>query len=263
MKIDFIENALSGIDEKTIDSISEERYRKMGKGNVKSQKIKISGFSKKIIAISAAAALFICIFAVTIPLFLKSPSDIGDPNDSESVNPQHIENLITPELEELNKTEPYSELLPKRLLSGCSFVSSYMTINDPVANPEDHKYLALNFKMGSETWSTMEIKVSEYDGSPLFADIHNKNTFAISNLYGANAGPAENLQGFSELFHSEDVSKDIVEEMVYTTSGGLCKAEISVLCGDYIVSYAYAGPEITSDAFYDMIISSDYMQNKL
>lgn len=269
MEIDSIENALSGINEKTIDSISKERFKKMKNDHSKARTAKAFGSSKKLIA-AAAAALLLCSLAVIIPLSQRNPGVVSDPNGSESADPRHTGNTEgipqyipeygAPTLDEVYATAPYSELLPKRLLSDCSFVSSYMIKYDPVANPDDHKFLALVFKTGNETWSRMEIKVSEYDKTTPFADINDQKTYALSYLYGENAGPAGDLQGFSELFHSEDITKDIVKEMVYTASDGLCKAEISVLCGDYIVSYAYTGPEITSDAFYDMIVSSDYLE---
>lgn len=180
--------------------------------------------------------------------------------DAENV-PQYIPEFGTPTLEEVYTITPYSELLPKRLLSNCSFSGSYMTEYDPVANPDGHKFLALIFKTGNESWDTMEIKVSEYDGTSVLADINDKRTYALSYLYGNDSPPAGNaLAGFSDLFHAEDITTDIIKEMVYTLPDGLCKAEISLLCGDYIVSYAYTGAEITVESFYDMIVSSEWLE---
>ena len=136
-----------------------------------------------------------------------------------------------------------------------------MTEYDPVANPDGHKFLVLIFKTGNESWDTMEIKVSEYDGTSVLADINDKRTYALSYLYDNDSSPAGNsLAGFSDLFHAEDITIDIIKEMVYTLPDGLCKAEISLLCGDYIVSYAYTGAEITVESFYDMIVSSEWLE---
>ena len=188
----------------------------------------------------------------------KDGENALEKND-EGIPPQYVPAYAVPTLDEVYAAAPYSELLPKRLLPGCSFVDSYLTEYDPIVNPEGRKFLALIFKTGNESWDTMEIKVGEYDGTSLFADINDKRTYALSYLYGDNAVlPGRDLPYFSELFHSEDITNEIAKEMVYTASDGLCKAEISVLCGDHIVSYGYTGPEITAEAFYDMILSSDW-----
>ena len=217
--------------------------------------------------------MILCGLAIIIPLSTRSPGIVDDsqsaprvddsqnaPRVDDSQNaPQYIPAFSTPTLEEVYAIAPYSELLPKRLLSNCSFSSSYMTEYDPVANPEGHKFLALIFKTGNEPWDTMEIKVSEYDGSAVFADINDKKTYALSYLYGNDSTPVgKDLVSFSDLFRAEDITFDIAKEMVYTLPDGLCKAEISLLCGDYIVSYAYTGDEITAESFYDMIVSSDW-----
>ena len=97
--------------------------------------------------------------------------------------------------------------------------------------------------------------------TPGCADINDKRTYALSYLYDNDSPPAGNsLASFSDLFHAEDITIDIVKEMVYTLPDGLCKAGISILCGDYIVSYAYTGAEITAESFYDMIVSSEWLE---
>lgn len=60
------------------------------------------------------------------------------------------------------------------------------------------------------------------------------------------------------LFRAEDFSEGIMKKRMYVFDDGLCKVEIEVLCGEYVVEYFYAGEQISPEIFYEMITSSDY-----
>ena len=261
--------------EKLLQSEEKHSYNKTIAFQDAHEKTSSKPAIKRIAVIAATALLAVGLIitgivtaAKTANQGIQDPPEVTDTapipdteKDTETVDttdvPQYIPEFSTPTLEEVYSVSPYSELLPKRLLSNCSFSYSYMTEYDTVVNPEDHKFLALIFKTGNELWEAMEIKVSENDGTSVFADINDKNTYALSYLYGNDLDPSEkDLEKFSELFAAENVTIDITREMVYTLPDGVCKAEISILCGDYIVSYAYTGAEITAESFFDMIMSS-------
>ena len=265
----------------SMEDINEEMLLDAKDPKKHTQNIENSRRPHRTVMIAAAAVLVIFIMIPLALMLNKSPEPItleltSSTNDgaaeiqssklekptetTESENiPQYIPDFTSPILDEVYATAPYSELLPRKLLSNCTFVSSYMTKYDPIANPDDSKFLSLVFKTGSELWETMEIKISKYDETLSFADINDKKTYALSYIYGNDSTPAgENNSKYSGFFHAQEISIDIVKEMVYTMSDGLCKAELSVLCDNYIVSYSYTGSEISADNFYDMVISSNW-----
>lgn len=173
-----------------------------------------------------------------------------------------MENFITPGLDELYKTEPYSELLPYIIPAGLSFRSSYLTVADEISDPDKRRYLSVIFD--SED-SDFEIKISAYDGKIPIADPGKAESYKLDLYYG----PIENegavgadLPNVFVPFYASDINRKITADRIYTFSDGLCKAEISILCGDHIVSYGYNGPEITAEDFYDVIMSSNWFAKK-
>lgn len=190
--------------------------------------------------------------------FTKEMSEVNQAVKKES--PKYIPAYDTPSLETAYALTPYSELLPRYLLSNCAYKSSYMSKFDPIGNPDNSKFLSLTFSTGDELWNTMEIKISEYKGNEIFANTGDKKTYALSCFYGDKSELNTTDRAYhSDLFRVGDITFDIVNEMVYATSDELYKAEISVLCGEYIVSYTYTGPKITTEDFYSMLISSNWI----
>ena len=92
MKIEVLENVLSGINEKTLDSVLSERHKRMEKGRMSasvSETKRKSFFSlKKAIAVAAGFAVILCSIAIIIPLSKTRKGEIycGDISDSDSLS---------------------------------------------------------------------------------------------------------------------------------------------------------------------------------
>lgn len=276
---DVIDGVFGGNRDDALEKILEERFertcgrRRAGGGSI---------FRSKPLAVAAAAVLItVSALALIIPVFFRTAQSgtvgtIPFPNDSaRSVKlpgqtqieyqddiPYYVPAYSTPSLDELYSTGPYSDLLPTRVLENCEFRGTYLTEYDPVANPDNHKYLAISFKTGPEDWDYLEIRVSEYgaDGvRPEPADPGAPDTYDLSFLYAWQAGDREGKEPprVNGLFRSSDVSRGITAYRI-AMFDGLCKADISVICGDYVVSYSYTGREISADAFFNMITSAKW-----
>ena len=92
MKIEVLENVLSGINEKTLDSVLSERHKRMEKGrmsaSVSETKCKSFFLLKKAIAVAAGFAVILCSIAIIIPLSKTRKGEIycGDISDSDSLS---------------------------------------------------------------------------------------------------------------------------------------------------------------------------------
>ena len=169
--------------------------------------------------------------------------------NSQQYTPQEIEAFTTPELEALYRDETYSELLPRLIPSGMSFKSTFLT--------ESGNYLLVQFESPD---STLDIQVSEYDGSGELADPEKPETYRLDLHYGPQEQYGTVSAELPNVFlpiRSTDVTHEIAAAKIYTYRDGLCKASIDILFGDYIVHYAYNGKEISADVFYEMITSSN------
>ena len=239
------------------DVIGEVDERKVADAlNVVPHKRKISWVNW----MAAAACFCLCVAGVLILWQGADRSRRHDPIDA----PQYIANFSEPDLEEIYKEDLYSELLPQKIPETLAFISSYKTEYDPIANPDNEKYLSLFF--GTEKTNTsLEIKVLKYDGKEAIADPQKTDTFDLTSYYeylnvpDSVGAEAPNL---ISLFRAEDISPSIAKRRMYVFPDGLCKAEIEILCGDYVVAYHYAGTELSAGLFYDMITSSNYTGGK-
>lgn len=254
MKTTQLANAISMLDDNILDDILEERYeRNLKLKSHGSQRASLRRFS--LVASTVAVACFLAMILV--------PNFIGGPNTNNVLDtPQYIPAFSSPNLDALYKEHPYSEILPQKIPETLKFLSSYKTEYDPIANPNNEQYLALDF--GSEQSNTsLEIKVIKYDGQGMIANPSDTDSFDLSRYYGyletsgAVGADAPQLVG---LFRSEDISSEIAEKRMYVFDDGLCKAEIEVLCGEYIISYNYVGAEISAQLFYDVISSSSFFK---
>ncbi len=247
-------NAITMLDENILSDILEERYSR-NTGIKKAEVIHRFPFA---IASIAAACLLVVTLAVSYLIRQPKPNE---PN-TDNLLASHTPAFSSPELEALYKEYPYSEILPKKIPASLNFISSYKIEYDPIANPENKQFLALIFSAEKST-AMLEMKVMEYDGYAAAADPEKPDTYDLSLYYGYLETPgtvgADAPQMIS-LFRAEDISESIAEKRMYVFDDGLCKAEIEILCGDYVVAYHYTGPAITPTVFHEMITSAQWFR---
>ncbi len=257
MNVAKLANAISMIDDSILSDVLEERYRR-------NADIKEASKSFKTIcrlSLAAAAIAAVCLLAVLTVSNNTVPQDINPILDK----PQYVAAFSSPELKALYEEYPYSQLLPQKVPEKLLFISSYKTEYDPIANPENYEFLALCFG-GSIDTGNLEIKVTKYDGKAEIADPAKPETYDLSLYYEYRETPGTfgaNAPKILNLFRAEDLSPMIAEKRVYVFDDGLCKAEIKILCGEYVVAYHYAGPELTSDLFFEVITSPHYFTKEL
>lgn len=255
MNIECIESAITHLDSCILEDVLLERYKRLTR--------KHFGVPQKAACV-AAASIILCscgIGAVTV--FLNNSHSV-DPTQSNPVQsstpPQYVPNFSAPSLEELYTTEPYASLLPQSMLPDLQLKSSYLTEYDEIANPEDKKYLSLVFE-SQNAQRYQEIKIREPYEYERLADPNDPSTYRLSLYYGPveNEGAVGgNLPPISGLFYAEDITQEITADRVYVFKDGLCKAEIDIICGDYVVCYGYTGVPISGADFYSMITSSNW-----
>ena len=249
-------NAISMIDDSILLGVLEERYRRSA--NVKETKKSFKTVRRSAFAVAALAA--VCLLAV-----FAIPNHTGPQNTNPILDtPQYIAAFSSPELKALYEEYPYSRLLPQKVPEKLPFVSSYKTEYDPIANPENYEYLVLCFG-GSIDTGNLEIKVTKYDEKKEIADPTKPETYDLSLYYEYLKTPGAvgaNAPKIFRLICAEDLSLSIAEKRMYVFDDGLCKAQIEVLCGEYVVAYSYAGPELTKDLFFEVITSADYFTNE-
>lgn len=202
----------------------------------------------------AAVGLWLFLGKQIFPVRNESVVPTTVETNSQQNTPQEIEAFTTPELEALYRDETYSALLPRLIPSGMSFKSTFLT--------ESGNFLLVQFESPD---STLDIQVSEYDGSGELADPKKPETYRLDLHYGSQEEfgtvSAELPNVFLPL-RSTDITHEIAAAKIYTYKDGLCIANIDILFGDYIVHYAYHGSEITEDVFYEMITSSNCFANQ-
>lgn len=202
----------------------------------------------------AAVGLWLFLGKQIFPVRNESVVPTTVETNSQQNTPQEIEAFTTPELEALYRDETYSALLPRLIPSGMSFKSTFLT--------ESGNFLLVQFESPD---STLDIQVSEYDGSGELADPEKPETYRLDLHYGSQEEfgtvSAELPNVFLPL-RSTDITHEIAAAKIYTYKDGLCIANIDILFGDYIVHYAYHGSEITEDVFYEMITSSNCFANQ-
>lgn len=201
------------------------------------------------------------------PANTEQPSNIGQPDTGDSQEPPlYVPSYSSPELDALYKEAPYSVLLPKSVPEAFVFGSSYKMEHDPIANPNGEQHLWLDFH-SEEDGSAIEIRVMEYNGKTSVTEPAKPDAYDLSRYYdylktpGAVGADAPDV--LTALFRAEDFSQAIAEKRMYVFDDGLCKAEIQILCGEYVVAYHYAGTEMSSQSLYEMITSSGYFQGIL
>lgn len=252
MRTAQIADAIAMIEESTLFDILEERYKRINR--MKDSDCPVITVRRISFAVAALAACFlVAIFAVS--------HLISQPNSNNYLDtPQYVAAFSSPELAALYKEYPYSEILPQKVPETLAFASSYKTTYDPIANPNNEQYLSLTFST-EKTNTSLEVKVVSYDGSAIIADPQKPETYDLAPYYsyletpGAVGADAPKVLG---LFRAEDISKQLVEKRIYVFADGLCKAEIEVLCGEYVVAYQYVGAELSAQLFCDMITSAHY-----
>ncbi len=257
MKPDQLANAITMIEEKTLFDILEERHKRITKMKKTDRSlVTIRRFS------FAAATIAVACFLVVM---LAVPHLVSQPNTTHYLDaPQYIAAFRSPELEALYNEYPYSDLLPQKIPETLAFESSYIAEYDPIANPNSEQYLSLIFS-AEKTNTYLEVKVMGYDGNTMIADPQKPDTYDLTPYYryletpGTVGADAPKVTG---LFKAEDISRAVAERRMYVFADGLCKAEIEVLCGDYIVAYHYAGAELSAQLFFDMITSSHYFKDE-
>ena len=221
----------------------------------------------KWVAPAAGLVLFISAIAA-LPQIIKRISN-EEPSaaiDTSSV-PQYVPAYSSPDLAELYQEAPYSELLPRRVPETWKFESSYKTEYDPLANPSGSHYLELSFT-SDQSSSTTVIKVVKYAdfslyGEAAITDPAKPETYDLALYYdymentpGALGADAPKV--LNALFRAEDLSVSIADKRIYVSKSDLCTANISVLCGEYIVEYGYSGAAISPEALFEIITSSKY-----
>ena len=140
--------------------------------------------------------------------------------------PQYIPAFSSPDLEALYKETPYADLLPQKIPETLAFVSSYKTEYDPIANPNNVRYLSLLFR-SEENAAYFEITVTKYDPSSVIADPAKSDSYDLSRYYGyleSNEALRADAPQIIGLFHSDDISEAIAEKRIYRFDDGLCKA---------------------------------------
>lgn len=218
-----------------------------------SQKEKVIHFinAKSVAAATAAIALLLCGLFAGMPSPKENPVIATKPNATESLPPQATQETedttaptvtetsppdffhayAAPSLEELYSIAPYSELLPQKVLANCVFKGSYMPVYDPIVaavsgpsySPDDFpNYLSLRYSMGDAQWNGLNISVCRYEGDGQCTDPYDLAAYELQRV------------------------------------GDICKGYKRVLCGDYVVSYAYTGPEITVEEFREMVLSAKW-----
>lgn len=262
---DILENALSGIDNNTIDRVLSERYKRTERAAVRTRSVSAgnkSVFFTKIAPAAAALTILLIGFAIIVSHFSDNPGISEGAITTGQPNIPHVsESFISPSLKELYNTKPFSNLLPKKIPEGFTLTSSFLSTYNEITNPENRKRLVLEFQSGD---SILEIKIYEYDGQ-LLADPSDPETYKWDLFYGPSENEGAlgaNLPNVFGVIKSSDVSKEIVSEKIYTYKNGLCVAGIEILCDDYILDYFYQGEEITGDFFYDLVMSSRFMKRE-
>lgn len=274
MKAECLEYLFSGIDEKTLDGILGQRYKRLNRKEKKSavtQKRVLSRICAKRTAAAAVAAVVCAVAVAVTPGIVRNVAESR--NTVTVMRPQYVANFSSPELKEVYKTEPFSELLPEIIPSGLLFESSYVTEYDEIANPDDRKFLALEFR-SADGKETLSIKMSEYDGKVAPADPTDPETYRLDIYYDMieNQGkiPAECPNVFRPVLASDLTSEIALAKMYYHRSGlpgDFSRAAINLICGAYEISYSYTvynvdlGEGAGAELFYGMITSSQYFKN--
>lgn len=202
----------------------------------------------------AAVGLWLFLGKQIFPVRNESVVPTTVETNSQQNMPQEIEAFTTPKLEALYRDETYSALLPRLIPSGMTFKSTFFT--------ESGNFLLVQFESPD---STLDIQVSEYDGSEELADPEKPETYRLDLHYGPQEQYGTVSAELPNVFlplRSTDITHEIAAAKIYTYKDGLCIANIDILFGDYIVHYAYHGSEITEDVFYEMITSSNCFANQ-
>lgn len=250
-------NAVSNLDEEVLNTVLQQRYRNMCAPTSKQH----FGWIRKYVNLRMATT--VTAFAVCMLVVLGTANYLyglrttpGTSTVPSTTSPGYVPNYSSPDLETLYQTAPFSQLLPRQLLpSSTELASSYLTEYDPIANPDNRLFLRLCFS----GQGTLQIDVSEASGKEILADPADPTTYDFSYYYAQAEKPGfvpADLPNFAHTFYAEDLTAQIVDARVYTIPGSGCKAEISLICGDHVVSYHYYGAKITGQIFYDMILSA-------
>ena len=215
----------------------------------------------------AGLILFLSAIAV-LPQIIKRTSK-EDPSQASTASsaPQYVPAYSSPDLAELYQEAPYSELLPRKVPETWKFESSYKTEYDPLSNPTDSHYLELSFASDQSSSKTV-IKVVNFTdfslyGEAVITDPAKPETYDLALYYdymentpGALGADAPKV--LNALFRAEDLSVSIADKRIYDSKSGLCTANISVLCGEYVVMYEYSGTAISPEVLFEIITSSKY-----
>ena len=215
----------------------------------------------------AGLVLLISVITVLPQIIKRSSNEDTSAASNASSAPQYVPAYSSPDLAELYQEAPYSELLPRRIPETWKFESSYKTEYDPLANPTDSHYLELAFTSGQSS-SNAVIKVVKYTDFSLYGDASitdpaKPETYDLALYYdymentpGALGADAPKV--LNALFRAEDLSVSIADKRIYVSKSGLCTANISLLCGEYIVMYEYSGTAISPDSLFELITSSKF-----
>ncbi|MBR5767583.1 MAG: hypothetical protein IKX86_02760 [Clostridia bacterium] len=187
-------------------------------------------------------------------------------------NPEYVQPFSTPTIEELYSDPVFEWLLPRKLPDGIVCYRSYLTeergflglylYSEPW---EQWKQRAVD-PSGADDWNScfqLEIKISQFTNGTLLADLADPNTYRLSLYYGPmEKDPSVLGSQLPRVFgavYAEDLSREIIEDKIYTFSEGGCTAVISVVCGDRVVKIRYYGKEISADDFCNLVSSSWYV----
>ncbi len=238
-----------------VDDTYLEKYFEMKRKH--QEKGVILFYAKRLAAAAAVLAVLIGGAAVLVPPLGEPGGTVVDPTATETAPPRETPPPVeteasttpetsppdffhayaTPSLEECYTMAPYSELLPQKILEGCVFTGSYMPVYDPIVaacsssgySPDDFPCcLDLFYDIEGPQWNGLEISVDNHDRhggtekSAYTNDPYDLNSYRMS------------------------------------WEGGIFKAYKIVLCGEWVVSYYYTGPEITAEQFREMVLSAKY-----
>ena len=249
-------DALSMIDPELVCS-AEKYEEKRGAAALKTSALIVAPILA--VAVIAAAAVAVST-AVKKRNALPGAPDFGSMTqvienqvplaDFTDDNPEYVQPFSTPTIEELYSDPVFEWLLPRKLPDGIVCYRSYLT-GDP---------------SGADDWNScfqLEIKISQFTNGTLLADLADPNTYRLSLYYGPmEKDPSVLGSQLPRVFgavYAEDLSREIIEDKIYTFSEGGCTAVISVVCGDRVVEIRYYGKEISADDFCDLVSSSWYV----
>lgn len=282
MNTEGLLTALCALDDGVLEDVLQQRFARQEKLRRRAalrQRLTKGwkAFTQKPLVGIAAAA--VCVMLVLVLMPGNAPPGIL-PRET-TVPPEHsatgeafqppggyIPAYDTPDLETLYAAEPFSLLLPRQLPEGSELVRSYRSLYDPVTNPESRIYASVSFEMGNVV--PMELSVGQTDtmGAHPQVNLEDPATYSMEWYYQQAKKPGFSEAGIpdfslSGILPAEQLTLEYVAARAYPDpDSGICSLEITLLCGEYYISYDYYGKALPAETFYEMLTSAQYFQQQ-